>query len=104
MTNNTKKYLNLEMKEIYYNKKGCVATAEEIVEKKQITGMTVRQLAAEIYTHAFIYYNFHFLPKMLRETKLAKKIFNSAANGIDLEDNGDTLKRRFCYSVIWSIC
>lgn len=99
-----KKYLSLEMNDIYYNKKNCVEKAKDIVANKQITGMSIRQLAAEIYSHAFVYFNFHYLPKFIRETKLAKRVFNSAANGIDLEDNGDFLRRRIAYSIIWSIC
>lgn len=97
-----KKYLNLEMNDIYYNKNNCVEAAENIIKNRQITGMSVRQLAAEIYTHAFIYYNFHILPAIIRNTSIAKRVYNSTANGIDLEDNGDTLKRRICYSLIWS--
>ncbi|MCQ2531374.1 MAG: hypothetical protein MJ093_01550 [Saccharofermentans sp.] len=104
MTNTIRKTLNLEMKDSYYNKADCIIEAQEIIDSEKITGMTVHQVAEEIYTHAFVFFNFHFLPKFIRETKLARRIFNSAANGVDLEDNGDTLKRRICYSLIWAFC
>lgn len=104
MNESTKKYLNLKMKAKYYKKAECVKAAEEIAEKKQITGMSIRQLAAEIYTHALVYYNFPILPDAIRNTKFAQRAFRSAANGIDLEDGGDTLKRRVCYSLIYSLC
>lgn len=100
----TKKYLNLEMNDIYYNKEECLNAADDIIANEQITGMTKTQIAEEIYTHAFVFYNFHYLPEFIKNTAIAKRIFNSAANGIDLEDNGDTLKRRICYSLIWSFC
>lgn len=101
---NTKKYMNLEMKANYYKKSDCIDKAKSIIESKQITGMSVRQLAAEIYTHAFIYYSFPNLPEVIRNTKFMQKAFRSAANGIDLEDNGDTIARRFCYSIIFGVC
>lgn len=98
-----RKSINLPMEEKYYNKKECVASARSILDSGQITGMTVRQLAAEIYTHAFIYYNFDRLPGFIRKTSLAQRIYTSAANGIDLEDNGDSQKRRICYAILWVI-
>lgn len=101
---NAKKYLNLKMRANYYRKNECLLAAENIVEKKQITGMSVRQIAAEIYTHAVICYNFPILPDKIRNTGFMQRAFRSALNGIDLEDNGDTWKRRFCYSLIWSFC
>lgn len=104
MTNEIRKTLNLEMKKSYYDKKECLVEAQEIFDSKKITGMTVQQIAEEIYTHAFVFFNFHFLPSKIRETNLARRIFNSAANGVDLEDDGDTFKRRVCYSLIWAFC
>lgn len=104
MNNTSKKFLNLKMKANYYKKSECVKAAEEISEKKQITGMSIRQLAAEIYTHALVYYTFPILPEVIRNTKFAQRAFRSASNGIDLEDGGDTLKRRVCYSLIYSFC
>ncbi len=104
MTNTVRKTLNLEMKESFYNKADCLIEAKEIVDSEKITGMTVHQVAEEIYTHAFVFFNFRFLPAKIRETNLARRIFTSAANGVDLEDNGDTLKRRICYSLIWAFC
>lgn len=104
MTTSTKKYLNLRIKANYHKKNECIREAENIVANRSITGMSVRQIAAEIYTHALIYYAFPNLPEAIRNTKFMQRAFNSAANGIDLEDNGDTRGRRFCYSLIWSVC
>lgn len=104
MTETVRKTLNLEMNKSFYNKADCLIEAKKIVDSQKITGMTVHQIAEEIYTHAFVFFNFHFLPAKVRETALARRIFNSAANGVDLEDNGDTLKRRICYSLIWAFC
>lgn len=102
--NTTKKYMNLKMKADYYKKNECLREAKAIIENNQITGMSVRQLAAEIYTHAKVYYSFPCLPEIIRKTKFMQKAFRSAANGIDLEDNGDKFSRRICYSLIFGLC
>ncbi len=97
----SKKYLNIGMYADYNNKKKCFEKAKEIIENKQITGMTVKQLAAEIYTHGFIYYRFDKLPKFIKYTSLAKRFYNSCDNGVDLEDDGDRWYRKFAYRMIY---
>jgi len=98
------KYLNIPMDRYYYDKKNCVESAEAIIKEEKITGMTKRQIAAELYAHAFIYFNFQRIPKIIRETSFAKRMYESTANGIDLEDNGDTIKRRIFYAFVYSVC
>lgn len=96
-----KKYLNLEMSDYYFDRDNCMKAAQEIVDNEEITGMTVKQIAKEIYTHAYVYYKFDKLPQFVKDLSIAKKAYNSAANGVDLEDNGDSLKRRVAYTCIW---
>ncbi len=91
------------MEECYYNKANCINIAGKIISEGKITGMTIRQLAAELYAHAFIFYNYHRLPKLIKELSIAKRAYESAANGIDIQDDGDTLKRRAAYMVIYHI-
>ena len=98
-----KKYLNIGMCADYNNKKRCFEIAEEIVENGRITGMTIRELAAEIYTHGFIFYHFDKLPKFIKDIKLAKRFYNSCDNGVDLEDDGDKWYRKIAYSVIYAV-
>lgn len=62
------------MKKSYYDKKECLIEAQEIFDSKKITGMTVQQIAEEIYTHAFVFLNFHILPSKIRETNLARRM------------------------------
>lgn len=97
----TLKVLNLRMEEKYFSKKGSTDAALEILNLEKITGMTVSGLAAEIFAHAYVYYKFDKLPGFIKNTGLAKHLYNCAADGIDLEDNGDSLKRRVCYRLIW---
>ena len=55
----------------------------------------------EIFAHAYVYYNFRFVPKFLQGVKIFKSLYRSVANGVDLEDNGDKWYRRIAYRFIW---
>lgn len=97
-----KKVLNLAMQKKYNNKMECLRTAREIMKEKKITGMSVTEIASEIFFHAFFFYNFNKLPGLIRNTSLFKRFYHSAEDGIDLEDNGDTFLRKLCYSFAWT--
>ena len=96
-----KKYMSIPMAERLYSRANCKAIAEQIASEEKITGMSLSQLACEIFAHAYIYYNFRFVPKFLRGAKIFKSIYNSVENGVDLEDNGDKWYRRIAYRMIW---
>lgn len=97
----TKKYMNIPMEEKLYSRNFCKKMAEEIEAKEEITGMTRTQLSREIFAHAYIFYNFRFVPKFLKEKAIFKSFYRSVENGVDLEDNGDSLIRRIAYRIIW---
>ena len=102
MNNTTaKKYLNIPMDKALYNRAYCKEMAEKIAESDRITGMTLSQLACEIFAHAYVFYNFRFVPKFLKNSKLFKSVYRSVEDGVDLEDNGDKLYRRIAYRLIW---
>lgn len=103
MMNNTKKYMNIPMNIDLYSRKNCNELADTIYETRQIEGMTKDQLAVEIFAHAYIFYNFRFVPAFLRKTAKAQSFYRSVENGVDLEDNGDTLVRRIAYRFIWML-
>ena len=63
--------------------------------------MTLGQLSCEIFAHAFVFYNFRFIPKVLKNLPLFKSVYRSVEDGVDLEDNGDKLVRRIAYRIIW---
>ena len=96
-----KKYLQIPMKKELYNRENCRRLAASILSEGKITGMSLRQLYFEIFAHAYVYYNFHLLPRFLRESKMFKSIYNSASDGVDLEDDGDSKIRRIAYVIIW---
>lgn len=97
----TKKYMNIPMEEKLYSRDFCKKMAREIEAKEEITGMTQSQLSREIFAHAYVFYNFRFVPKCLKEKEIFKKFYRSVENGVDLEDNGDSFARRVAYRIIW---
>ena len=96
-----KKYMNIPMERELYSRAYCKEMAEKIAREEMITGMTLSQLSCEIFAHAYIYYNFRFVPKFLQGVKIFKSLYRSVANGVDLEDNGDKWYRRIAYRFIW---
>ncbi|MCR5637896.1 MAG: hypothetical protein K6F97_03545 [Lachnospiraceae bacterium] len=98
-----KHYMNIPMEEKLYKRSNCEKIAEEIISDGKIIGMTKSQLACEIFAHAYVYYNFRFVPKFLGKNKVFKSVYRSVSNGVDLEDNGDTFVRRIAYRIIWGM-
>ena len=96
-----KKYMNIPMARELYGRTYCKNMAETIAKNEEITGMTLSQLSCEIFAHAYIYYNFRFVPKFLQGCKLFQSLYRSVSNGVDLEDNGDKWYRRIAYRFIW---
>ena len=99
--NETRKHINIPMKEELNSRALCRKMAAEIAADQKITGMTESQLSAEIFAHAYVYCNFKYVPTFLKNTAKAKSVFHSVEDGVDLEDNGDSLVRRIAYRVIW---
>ena len=97
----TRKHINIPMEETLNNRKLCKKMAKEIAANKSITGMTESQLSHEIFAHAYVYCNFKYVPSFIKKTSAAKSIYRSVEDGVDLEDNGDSLVRRIAYRVIW---
>lgn len=96
-----KKYMNIPMEKALYNRKNCRMMAEDIKDSARIEGMSLSQLSCEIFAHAFVFYNFRFIPEKIKNLSIFKSVYNSVANGVDLEDNGDKLLRRIAYRIIW---
>ena len=96
-----KKYMNIPMTETLNDRKLCKVMAEEIEAEKKITGMSVGQLECEIFAHAYVFCFFKYLPDFVKNTSFAKRVYTSVSDGVDLEDDGDSLVRRVFYRVIW---
>lgn len=95
------KTMNIGITEIANDKSECKDAASMIVENHLIDGMSENAVAKEIYAHIFIHDTIDNLPSMIRNNSLVQRVYNSTANGIDLEDFGDTFVRQIAYNVIW---
>jgi len=96
-----RKKMNIPMNKVLYSRSNCSKMAEEILESGKIEGMTKSQLACEIFAHAYVFYNFRFIPSALGKTAKFRSFYRSVSDGVDLADNGDSMIRRIAYRVIW---
>ena len=96
-----KKTMVIPMKRALYNRAFCIRLARKIISAEKISGMSVRELAIEIYAHAYVYYNFRFVPGFMQSIKPVRSVYRSGADGVDLEDHGDTWYRKIAYKVFW---
>ncbi|MBR5762948.1 MAG: hypothetical protein IK018_08460 [Lachnospiraceae bacterium] len=96
-----KKVKNIPMNENLYSREYCKQLAHELTDGNIITGMTLGQLSCEIFAHAYVYYNFHLLPRFMQNMKAFKSFYHSVSDGVDLEDCGDKWYRRLAYRFIW---
>ena len=90
-----KSALTIPVRREYLNKKACRKEARKILREGKVQGMSVRQLAREIYFHAVIYY---FCERTGRFDWIKMK-----ADPIDLCDGGDKLLRRAVFAAGWKL-
>ncbi len=98
-----KRNINIGMKPEYGDKKKCLEIAEEILGSGQLTGVTPRQMAAEIYSHHYVFVMIPKLPGFIRKTRIAKRMFESCNNGVDLADYGDPKWRKIIYYWVYKL-
>ena len=98
-----RKNINIGMKEEYGDKKKCMEIATDILNRGLITGVTPLQMAAEIYSHHYVYVMIPKLPGFLRNNRIIKRMYKSCENGVDLGDNGDPRWRKIIYYWVYKI-
>ena len=78
----------------YLTRTGAMCKALKIINEKKWSNIKCYDLAAEIYTHAFAYYNGkHFLTVLTSlGVKSAAEFLGSLVNGIDVQNGLDTKK------------
>jgi len=97
----SKKYVKIPMDIALNSRRVCSELADEIYDEKLITGMSRSQLACEIFAHVYVFCNYRFIPCFIKDTDLLRRVYTSVSDGIDLEDNGDSIGRRIFYRVVW---
>lgn len=85
--------LTIPVYQEYLNKKACRKEAQELLREGKIIGMSEKQLAREIYSHAVVFYYCD------RTGGLPK--WKEHANPIDLHDGGDAWLKRVAYAACW---
>ena len=93
--------INLAMSRNYLRKNYCLREASNLITRHIVVGMTQTQIAQEIYAHAMVKYGFDALPQPLRGLAQSTGVYNSANNGIYIEDYGDSALRQKLYSDVW---
>ena len=96
--------ITLGMLNTFTSKDECMYWAIKVVDHGSVKGMTYQEVAEEIYAHAYVYYNFNKLPNIVKNNGFAQSVYNSSANGISIDDNGDTTLRKAFYSLVWTFC
>ena len=87
--------ISLDAKRAYLNRKVCMDEARRLLRDGAVTGMSVRQLAGEIYFHAVAFYMSEKIGNLPR--------IRSHAETIDIDDGGDTSFRRAVYGATWRL-
>lgn len=98
-----RKNINIGMTDEYGDKKRCMEIAKDILDKGLITGVTPLQMAAEIYSHHYVYVLIPKMPKFLQKTWLLRRMYQSCDNGVDLGDNGDPRWRKIIYYWVYKL-
>ena len=94
---------NLAMSRDYLDKNYCLREASNLITRHIVVGMSQTQIAQEIYAHAKVKYVFDALPEPLRGMAQSTGVYNSANDGIYIEDYGDSAVRQNFYSLVWLI-
>ncbi|MEE1281542.1 MAG: hypothetical protein UHK60_04705 [Acutalibacteraceae bacterium] len=82
--------LTLSYKWSYSTKIGATNKAIALKNSKKWNNISTYDLAAEIYTHAFAYYNFGLFLVAARSLGFGTSVANSILGGIDVENKLDT--------------
>lgn len=90
--------ITLTTSRMFLNKTTCDSVAFTYIKNCGWKNITQDQLKKEIYAHAYVYYKMAYLQNIPIST--VQDIYNSAANGIDIEDKVDS--RQWAFELIWN--
>ena len=78
----------------------CKTKAQNLIDDGSVTGMTQLQIAQELYAHAVA----HYVGTAIQNCGVDMSFLLKHTNdGCQIDDNGDTCKRRIAYSVVWTL-
>lgn len=85
----------------YLDKSRCYTIAGAMLRRGEVTGMTQTEIAQEIYAHAYSYYC-HALMVCRVGIVIANYCYQHAADGITIENGGDSAVRKAAYATLWN--
>lgn len=91
-------HIKLEMEEKYLDKAYCEKLAGDIIWDNKWDQVSQKQLAKEIYGHAFVFYKWEFLKNV---PVVNKKIYDHTADGIDLDNKVDRFQH--VWEAVWNL-
>lgn len=91
--------MKLKMEEKYLDKTYCEKLAGDIIWENKWDQVSRKQLAKEIYGHAFVYYKWSVMKHVPLVNKL---VYAHAADGIDLDNKVDRFQA--VWEVVWNLC
>lgn len=94
--------VSLPMNPIYLTKTACEIKSKSLISKKEVTDMTMLEIAKEIFAHACCYYGASTVKALGVDNAAVDEIY-SRANPVDIEDGGDTAIRQAVYDTIWDL-
>ncbi len=92
---------NVKMSKRFLDKSYCSWYGAMMLRKSQVSGMKQREIAKELYAHAICYYNYNPNGSFFKKNALAKYLHDRGADGIYIEDGGDTKIRKAFYTLCW---
>ncbi|WP_346905991.1 hypothetical protein [Clostridium sp.] len=109
---------NLQMERRFLDKNVCLEEAKWMGHYRVITGMSLQEIAEEMYAHAVFYYqgltakeiatalSKSGIPGLLLTTTLTNAIADMLIDKggvINIEDGGDTSFRKLIYKGVWKM-
>ena len=95
-------YVVTKVSERFLNKEACLVHGRILILNGYITGMTEQQIAEEVFAHAVCYYWYDPNGNFFKSNPISKELYEKAADGIHIQDGGDTLVRRTFYTLVWN--
>ena len=95
-------YVVTRVSERFLNKAACLTHARILILNGYITGMTEQQIAEEVFAHAVCYYWYDPNGNFFKSNALSKELYEKAADGIYIQNGGDTAVRKAFYTLVWN--
>ena len=101
-SNTSEDGVEVPMSPAYLTKTACEVKAATMLINKEVTGMTMLELAKEIYAHACCFYGATVVKALGVDSAIVDEIYERA-NPVNIDNGGDTLERKIAYELIWDL-